>query len=117
MSTQDLTEPRRRRVGVIAALLALVLAAGLPAGIWLLGARSSATFSDTEILDANRLGAATLDIEVGTDDAVFDARNLAPGDRVSGHLEVANVGSLPLTLSVSAVSSAAWTSWSDSSWG
>lgn len=106
MSQPQVTDDRRDQ-RLVAALIALVLLmlAGIPATIWLLSMRSSAAFSDTEILDNNRLGAATLDIEIGSDAAVFDARNLAPGDVVSGHLEVTNVGSLPVTLSLSAASS------------
>lgn len=98
-------EPRDRRVIAAVAVLIAVLIGGLPLTIWLLTARSSASFSDTEILDNNRLGAATLDIELGSEEAVFDARGLAPGDEVSGHLEVTNVGELPVELSVSATSS------------
>lgn len=106
MSASQVSEPERdRRVIAAVATLVALLIVGIPMTFWLLSARSSATFSDTEILENNRLGAATLDIEVGSDAAVFDARNLAPGDVVSGHLEVTNVGSLPLTLTLSATSS------------
>ena len=105
MSAPTASEERDRRVVATVVVLVILLIAGIPTAIWIASARSSATFSDTEILENNRLGAATLDIEVGTDAAVFDARNLAPGDRVSGHVEVSNVGSLPLILSISATSS------------
>lgn len=106
MTIHDHAEPHRdRRVAAVLVALVALAVAVLPLGLWLFSARSSATFSDTEILEDNRLGAATLDIEVGSDGAVFDARNLAPGDLASGHLEVTNVGSLPLTLSISATSS------------
>ncbi len=98
-------DERDRRVLAAAVVLMALIGAGIPLAVWLSTARSSATFSDSEILDDNRLGAATLDIEVGSDEAVFDARNLAPGDQVSGHLEIANVGTLPLVLTVSAVAS------------
>ena len=105
MSAPTASEERDRRVVATVVVLVILLIAGIPTAIWIASARSSATFSDTEILENNRLGAATLDIEVGTDSAVFDARNLAPGDRVSGHVKVSNVGSLPLILSISATSS------------
>ena len=92
---------RRRYIAVIAALLAL-LAAGVPVGLWLVASQSSASFADAEVLESNHLGAATLDIEVGTDEAVFEAENLAPGDDVSGQLELTNAGSLPLLYGVRA---------------
>lgn len=105
MHTDDDERRRADLRAVIAALVALLIM-GIPAAIWMWASQSSASFSDAEILDNNRLGAATLDIELGSTDAVFDARNLAPGDQVSGHVEVTNVGTLPLVLSFSAVSSA-----------
>lgn len=103
-TTPESDAPDQRRVILSLALLA-VLIVGIPLMIWLASANSSASFSDAEVMNDNRLGASTLDIEVGSAEAVFDARNLAPGDTVSGHLDVANVGTLPLTLSVSATSS------------
>lgn len=92
---------RRRVVPVLVALLVL-LATLVPVGLWWFASRSSASFADAEILDANHLGAATLDIQAGSDDAVFEAENLAPGDVVTGQLELQNVGELPLRFGVRA---------------
>lgn len=58
--------------------------------------RSSATFSDQEVLSGNRLGAGTLDIGVGSTTAIFTAFDLAAGDSVNGNLLVRNDGTLPL---------------------
>jgi hypothetical protein len=93
--------PDRRLVSVIVALLAL-LATLVPLGIWWLASQSSASFADAEVLEANHLGAGTLDIEVGTTDTVLEAANMAPGDTISAQLEVANVGDLPLRYGVRA---------------
>jgi hypothetical protein len=94
---------RRYVLGLVGGFVLLLV--GAPVLLWWVTARSSASFADTEILDENHLGAATLDIELGRDDAGFEARNLAPGDRVSGHLELVNAGSLPLEFGVTAQAS------------
>ncbi len=96
---QDATD--HRYVVVVAALMALLLIGG-PLALWWMTARSSASFSDTEIFDENKLGAATLDIEIGPEATEFNALNLAPGDIVSGQLALKNAGSLPLEFSVTA---------------
>lgn len=86
---------RRRTVMMItAALLLIVISA--PIFLWYRATTSSATFADAEVLEKNRLGAAILDIEVGDGAATFNASNLAPGDVVSGQLELVNAGTLPL---------------------
>ena len=57
-------DQRDRRTVVVVAVLVAVLAAGVPLTIWLMTVQSSASFSDTEILENNRLGATTLDIKL-----------------------------------------------------
>ncbi len=94
---------RRIRPGPFAVLL--FVAAGviaLPLWLWWSAGRTSAAFGDSEVLDNNRLGAATLDVEVGRRTAAFRAENLAPGDRASGQLELVNAGTLPLRFQIGA---------------
>lgn len=108
------TAGQRRRV-VLSVVAGLVALAGLaiPVIVLAAGRTSSASFADTEVLAANRLGAAVLDIEVEANpgggpevrrEAVFSAINLAPGDRVSGQLALANAGDLTLRHGLSASS-------------
>lgn len=89
---------RRSIMAISAALLLLVISTP----IWLIYRANSSTaaFADAETLQNNRLGAAILDIEVGGGAATFEATNLAPGDFVSGQLELKNVGTLPLLYEV-----------------
>jgi hypothetical protein len=100
--------PQRRRGGIAAVVAVAAFGVAVPLGIGLGAARSGANASDTEELGVNRLGAATLDLEVRTIDApqetsaALRARNLASGDTVAGELTIKNVGSLPLRYSVSA---------------
>lgn len=89
---------------VIAGMVSLA-AVAIPLLIWWQGTGSSASFGDAEVSEANRLGAATVDVEVGETGAVFAAENLAPGDRHIGRLVVNNTGSAPIRLGVSASSS------------
>ncbi len=93
---------RRSFIAVVAALLLLAISAP----VWLLYRANSSTaaFADAEVLDNNRLGAARLDIDVGDSAAVFEATNLAPGDIVSGQLELRNSGTLPLLYEISGYS-------------
>jgi hypothetical protein len=112
-------QPDRRRQILLTLLagLATVAAMGIPV-LWVLSSQtSSASFADTEVLAANQLGAAVLDLDVasGTDPsdatgdgssanrALFSAANLAPGDRVSGQLTMTNSGDLPLRYGLSVV--------------
>ena len=90
---------RRSLIAIVAALLLLVICAP----IWLITRADSSTaaFADAEVLEKNRLGAARLDIEIGDGTATFEASNMAPGDFVSGQLELANVGTLPLLYEIS----------------
>lgn len=85
---------RRSIIAITAALLLLVISTP----IWLIYRANSSTaaFADAEVLENNRLGAAILDIEVGDGTAAFEVVNLAPGDFVSGQLELRNSGTLPL---------------------
>ncbi len=116
----DADRHRRLALAMVVGLVAVVGIA-VPAVVALVAGRSSANFADTEVLDANRLGAAVLDLELtvvpvdGTEeeavgptggeagDAVFSATNLAPGDSVSGQLELVNVGDLPFRAGLSVV--------------
>jgi len=106
---------RRRIVLSVLAGLAALAGLALPTLVILGGQTSSASFADSEVLSANQLGAAVLDIEVeaGTPndadvgarrEALFTATNLAPGDRASGQLEMTNAGDLPLRYGLAAVS-------------
>lgn len=99
--------PHRRshRLAAAVAALLVLLAVSVPLVVWWVSDRSSATFADSEVLDANHLGAATLDLEVGNEIADFTAENLAPGDDVSGQLVLTNAGTLPLRYGGTAVSS------------
>ena len=88
-----------RRLIAIAVLLLIV--ASTPLWLWWRASRSTAAFADAEVLKSNRLGAATLDVEIGESTVTFEAVNLAPGDAVSAQLELENVGTLPLRFVVS----------------
>lgn len=123
----ELDDERRRRIIVIGltAVVAL-LAVAVPVVVALISRSSSASFADSEVLSANRLGAASVDLEAtgrpngstpttgpdendGADgtggddgDAVLSAANLAPGDVVSGQLELTNAGTTPLRYGIQA---------------
>ncbi len=113
-SPVDAAAHRRRIVWSILAGFAVVAGLALPAIVLLGGRSSSASFADSEVLSANRLGAAVLDIEVEAGssgpsqaigrEAIFSAMNLAPGDRVSGQLAMTNAGDLPFRYRLAAVS-------------
>jgi hypothetical protein len=99
-----------RRLPLIAAALIVVIAVAVPIGLIANAALSGANASDAELIGLNRLGAATLDIEVGAEggaagstDAALRAENLAPGDRATGKIELRNAGSLPLRYSLRVV--------------
>lgn len=62
--------------------------------------RGSAAFGDNETIGVNRLSSATVDIEPGQDVVPITAANLAPGDRLTGSIEVGNVGSLPVRYAI-----------------
>ncbi len=85
---------------LVAIALFLLLVMSIPLFLWWQGSRSSAAFADSEVLESNHLGAATLDLEIGDGTATFRAENMAPGDVVSGQLELVNAGSLPLLFAV-----------------
>lgn len=109
-------DDRRRLLVVVAAGLLAIVAVAVPVIVILVSRTSSASFADAEVLSANRLGAATLDIDVAATpggpgesggggsgvgarvagEALFSATNLAPGDVVSGQLEMTNAGTVPL---------------------
>ncbi len=89
-------------------LILLVLATSVPAWLVWMGGRSSAAFSDAEVLDDNHLGAATVDIEFGQAPIRLVAESMAPGDSITGQVEVTNVGSLPILLGIEAKRSEGW---------
>ena len=93
---------RRSIIAIVGTLLLLVICTP----IWLVyrASTSTASFADSEVLDKNRLGAAILDIEIGDGAVTFEASNLAPGDIVSGQLELKNAGTLPLLYEISGTS-------------
>jgi hypothetical protein len=92
---------RRMAVTVVLALLALV-AVAVPGAIALRATTSGANAAGVSEIGTNRLGAATLDIELGSDEATLTATNMAPGDTVSGRLDMTNAGTLPLIYAISA---------------
>ncbi len=124
-SPADPTDRRRRALLAAASAVVALIGVSVPVGVALLSRSSSASFADREVLATNRLGAATLDLEVDggsseplvgrdgdlstvdedTSNAVFVATNLAPGDRVSGQLAMTNRGDVPLRYGLQAVSS------------
>ncbi len=100
-------DDRRRHESRLSTALVVVALAVLLVAAALIGravATSSAEFAATADLGPSRLGTATLDIELGTSSAGFEAANLAPGDRVSGILVVTNVGTLPARLGINGAS-------------
>ncbi len=105
----------RRMSAVLLVLLALLVVA-VPFAIAWWARQSSANFAENEVIGVNRLGAATLDVEVGELRAVdLDATDMAPGDAVTGSLEMRNAGDLPLRYAITATSTggalADWLGW------
>ena len=87
------------------ALVLLLALAIIVIGLWMLARRSSAAASDVENIGVNRLGAATLSLEVTTDEVQTDAAAfvilaMLPGDTAIGELRLTNDGSLPLRYAV-----------------
>lgn len=93
---------RRRQMVTSLSVLLVLLALSVPAALSLLARDSSANFAASENVGVNRLGAATLDIEVGSASTEFEATNMAPGDIAIGALVLANAGSLPLSYAITA---------------
>lgn len=91
----------RMVITAVLALLALV-AVAVPGAIALRATTSGANAAGVSEIGTNRLGAATLDIELGSSEATLTATNIAPGDTVSGRLDLTNAGTLPLIYAVSA---------------
>ncbi len=107
---------RRRSLPTLAIVVLVVL--GLPAGIAVVSTESGANFADDERFTGNRLGAGSVDIAVDGsidgsrdgagrqtatgDPSAFSATNLAPGDRLTGALEVNNAGTLPFRFWITA---------------
>lgn len=98
----DPSENRRRMaITVVLALLALV-AVAVPGAIAVRATSSGANAAGVSEIGTNRLGAATLDIELGSAETTLTATNMAPGDTVSGRLDLTNAGTLPLLYAISA---------------
>lgn len=93
---------RESRSVVAVAVLAVLAAASAPVWILVLSGDSGANFADTEVFDRNRLGAGTVDVEVGETTSSLGAEQLAPGDVVTGELELTNVGTFPVRVGVDA---------------
>jgi hypothetical protein len=89
-----------RRVATLAIVVIALAALMGPTVLLLRGGRSSAAFSDSEVVGANHLGAATLDVAVGDETAQLVATRMAPGDTVTGWLDLANGGDLPLRYAI-----------------
>ncbi len=93
---------RRTVVMVVVTAVALFLAAATVGVAMTRVGRSQAAFGDAEVFGVNRLGAATLDLQVGEGTALFEARNMAPGSRAVGRIDLVNGGTLPLRYSLTA---------------
>ena len=87
---------------VIGPVAVFVVALAVLGWSWTTWQGSSATFSDVERIEGNRLGAGRLDVGVGRATAAFSATGLAAGDSASGRLEIDNTGTLPLTYTLRA---------------
>ncbi len=102
----DALSPRRRLLAM-AATVGVVLALAGPVVVLWLATDSTAEITDAEVLGTNRLGAAEIDIAISspggitTDGAILSARDLAPGDTVSGQLAVSNDGDIPVAYRLS----------------
>ncbi len=89
----------KRRLAATLAVLALALATPLIA--WLALPATSARAGDQTTIGSNRLGAGVLDVEIdSTNTALFTVSNMAPGDAVTGTLQVRNSGTLPLEATI-----------------
>ena len=77
-----------------------ILALGVGAGVY-------ALFSDTETSNGNLFTAGTLDLTVnglnGANSQIFNVANMKPGSQPKSQWYLANIGSLPGTLSISSI--------------
>ncbi len=89
-----------RRLLPVAIGLAALAVMAIPLVLTMGSERGSAAFGDSERIGANRLSSATVDIESGERTLTMVGTNLAPGDRLTGSIEVRNVGSLPLRYAI-----------------
>lgn len=105
----------RVRTIVIAVVAALAVAG--PMLVVGLGAdRGAASFGDTERVGRNRLASATVDVAAHPAVAAVRAENIAPGDVVTGVVELSNDGTIALHYSLGVEGSAApaldpWLTW------
>ncbi len=85
--------------GMIAALVV-----SAPFVVQRMSPESTAGIADAETIGTNRLGAATVEMALrsidsslpASDQVVFSAAGLAPGDQASGSLTIGNTGDLPI---------------------
>jgi hypothetical protein len=99
-------ERRRKALAAVFVVLLVVAVAGTVGFAIQKVGRSQAAFGDLEDLGVNHLGAATLDLAVGERTALLEARDMAPGDRAIGTIELVNAGTLPLRYALLADTSA-----------
>ena len=88
-----MTRTRRSVALATLAIMTLLAAAVVIGGVVDL---SKASFSDSERIGPNHLGAATLDIEPGENTTGVRVTNMAPGDSAATTITLVNVGELPL---------------------
>lgn len=101
-----------RRLLASVAVLCVALGVVAASAILLGAERGSGAFGDSEPIGLNRLTSATVDIDltgagplfaasgsgstVFNDSVVVPGRDLAPGDRLVGAIEIRNIGSIPV---------------------
>lgn len=93
----DRHRPTARRLALTALLAgAVVVVLAAPAVLLIAGPRAGASFGDAEPVGANRLGAATLDIDLDATSSALEVSDMAPGDQATGSVAIRNAGSLPM---------------------
>ncbi|MEZ5227836.1 MAG: hypothetical protein R2710_14520 [Acidimicrobiales bacterium] len=80
---QQAPAEKKRVVALVVVMVGIVALLSTPILVVAVGRSSSAAFGDNEQLGVNRVGAATLDIELGKETAVMEISDLAPGDKSS----------------------------------
>ncbi|MFN3255498.1 MAG: hypothetical protein ACE37B_07365 [Ilumatobacter sp.] len=89
------------RVATVVVIVVAFLLLTPVVALMLRGERGQASFGDSVSVGQNRIGAATLDIEIGERTVPLRADALAPGDVVAGSIELVNAGTVPFRYSVS----------------
>lgn len=101
-ATTTMDDGRRHRIVAAVVGICAFLGASVPLWLAFVAEDSEAAFADSELFGTNSLGAATLDLEIGESQASLGARTLAPGDVITGQVELVNAGTLPIVVSVTA---------------